>query len=226
MKRLLAKAMALHDKDQHRGVLRVTKRILAEQRQDEAALFYHAYALLRLGQYRRSLQYWKRLKKLNPKQFNLHLNMGVCHHHLGETTLANRCYKQELELYPVSQKALYNLGINYYYAHKYKAAAHFLERCYSQKYSTDAIVCKLAWSYFKTGQADREQCLYEEHLATHPNDTWALNNLGSHLMGQGEYHRALLRLKKAERLDPNDAMVKRNIRKGERLLKKMKQPAV
>ena len=132
MKKLLARAKALHDKVHYKSVLRVTKRILSEKKDDEAALFYHAYALCDLGQYRRSLQYWKRLKKLNPKQLNVHLNMGVCHHYLGKTSLANRCYKTELELYPVSQKALYNLGINYYYAHKYKEAAHYLERCYSQ----------------------------------------------------------------------------------------------
>jgi Tfp pilus assembly protein PilF len=63
--------------------------------------------------------------------------------------------------------------------------------------------------------------LYEDFLQTNPNDTWALNNLGSHLMGQGEYHRALLRLKKAARIDSSDKVVAKNIRKAERELKKI-----
>jgi len=151
--------------------------------------------------------------------------MGACYDDLGESALAIKNFKRELELNPVSGQALYNLGTLYYRAHKYKLAAGYLERCYSQKHSVEAIVCKLARCYFKTGQLEKEQILYEEYLLANPNDTWGLNNLGSHLMGQGEYHRALLRLKKAERLDPKDQLVARNIRKVERILKKLNHPA-
>ncbi len=119
--------------------------------------------------------------------------------------------------------ALYNLGALYYKTHRYKLAAHYLERCYSQKHEVGACVSRLAHAYFKAGQLEKEQMLYEEWLWTNPNDTWALNNLGSHLMGQGEYHRALLRLNKAARIDPNDKLVQKNIRKTQRILKKLKQ---
>jgi tetratricopeptide (TPR) repeat protein len=140
---------------------------------------------------------------------------------LGNRRLAIQYYKRELKLNPVSGEALYNLGGIYYRARRYRLAAGYLERCYSQKHSVDACVGKLAHSYFKTGQLEKEQALYEEFLQANPNDTWALNNLGSHLMGQGEYHRALLRLKKAERIDPSDRLVKKNIRKAEKMLQKL-----
>ena len=221
MKKLLAKAKAFYEKGRYRNALTIAKKILAVDKHNDAALFYMAHGLYYAGQFRHSLRYWKRLKKICPTEPNLHLNMGACYDDLGESGLAIQNYKKELELDPVSGKALYNLGTLYYRAHKYKLAAGYLERCYSQKHSIEAIVCKLAHAYFKTGQLEKEQILYEEFLQTNPNDTWALNNLGSHLMGQGEYHRALLRLKKAARIDPTDKLVAKNIRKTERILRKL-----
>ena len=221
MKKLLAKATALYEKDRYQSAMTFAKKVLAIDKNNAAALFYVAHGLYFAGQFRRSLQYWKRLQKICPTELNLHLNMGACYDSLGELGLAIQYYKKELELDPVSGKALYNLGTLYYRAHKYKLAAGYLERCYSQKHSIEAIICKLAHAYFKTGQLEKEQILYEEYLQTNPNDIWALNNLGSHLMGQGEYHRALLRLKKATRIDPSDKLVGGNIRKAERMLQKL-----
>jgi len=111
------------------------------------------------------------------------------------------------------------LGDIDFFTHNYKLAANYLERSHSQKPLPDDCIGKLAHLYFKTGQLDKEQILYEEFLQKKPNDAWALNNLGSHLMGQGSYARALLRLKTAARIDPADKLVAKNIRKAERLLK-------
>ncbi len=222
MTKLLDKARSLlYEKDRYNEAIAVARKVLASDKDNDAALFYVAHGLYYLGRLRQSLQYWQRLKKINPSERNLHLNMGACYEDLGNRRLAIECYKRELKLYPVSGASLYNLGGLYYRARRYRLAAGYLERCYSQKHSVEACVGKLAHAYFKTGQLEKEQILYEEFLQTNPNDTWALNNLGAHLMGQGEYHRALLRLKKAERIDPSDRRVKRNIRKTEEILRKL-----
>jgi tetratricopeptide (TPR) repeat protein len=222
MNKLLAKATKFYEKGRYQSAMTIAKKILAIDSHNDAALFYLAHGLYKAGQFRRSLQYWKRLKKICPTEPNLHLNMGACYDDLGKSALAIQNYKKELALNPVSGTALYNLGALYYRAKKYRLAAGFLERCYSQKHSVEATIGKLAQAYFMTGQLEKEQILYEEHLQANPNDTWALNNLGSHLMGQGEYHRALIRLKKAACLDPKDKLVARNIRKAEQFLKKHK----
>jgi tetratricopeptide (TPR) repeat protein len=222
MTKLLTRArFLLYEKKRYKDAITVAKRILAADKDNEEALFYVAHGLYYLGRLKQSLQFWKRLKAINLAERNLHLNMGACYEDLGNRRLAIRYYKKELEINPVSGTALYNLGEMYFRARRYKVAANYLERCYSQKHSVDACVCKLAHSYFKTEQLEKEQILYEEYLQQNPNDTWALNNLGAHLMGQGEYHRALLRLKKAERLDPSDNLVKKNIRKTGRILRKL-----
>lgn len=220
MNRLLAKATALYEKGRFERAMIVAKRVLASDRNNEIALFYVAHGLYYAGQFRRSLQYWKRLKSICPNEPNLHLNIGACYDDLGESTLAVKYFKRELKLNPVSGTTLYNLGALYYRAHKYKRAVGYLERCYSQKHSVEAVVGKLAWCYFKTRQPEKEQILYEEYLQTHPDNIWALNNLGSHLMGQGQYYRALLRLRKAALIDPADKLVAKNIRKVQRIIQK------
>ena len=221
MKKLLARARAFYKKDRYRDALPIAKQVLATDRDNDEALFILAHSLYHAGKFRQSLCYWKQLEKIKPNEPSLHLNMGACYDDLGQSDLAIKHFKRELELDPVYGKALYNLGSLYYCARKPKLAVNYLERCYSQKHSVEAVFCKLAWCYFKTGQLEKEQILYEEYLQTDPNDTWALNNLGSHLMGQGEYYRALLRLKKAARLDPSDKLVAKNIRKAEREIKKI-----
>ncbi|HTR40105.1 MAG TPA: tetratricopeptide repeat protein [Pseudomonadales bacterium] len=222
MDKLLARArFFLYEKKRYKSAIAVAKKVLLSDKNNDEALFYVAHGLYYMGHLKQSLQYWKRLKKINPTDENLHLNMGACYEDLGNRRLAIQYYKRELKLNPVSGEALYNLGGLCYRARRYRLAAAYLERCYSQKHAIEACVGKLAHSYFKTNQLEKEQILYEEFLQTKPNDTWALNNLGSHLMGQGEYHRALLRLKKAGRIDPKDRLVKKNIRKAERILRKL-----
>jgi tetratricopeptide (TPR) repeat protein len=226
MKKLLTKARAHYKKNRYKEAMAIAKKVLSLDKNNDEALFYVAHGLYYAGQFKKSLQFWKRLKKTCPTEPSLHLNMGACYDDLGNKRLAIQNYKKELELNPVSGTALYNLGALYYRTHKYKLAADYLERCYSQKHSVEACVGKLAHAYFKTGQLEKEQILYEEYLQTNPNDTWALNNLGSHLMGQGEYHRALLRLKKAARIHPSDKLVLKNICKAERELKKIQASSV
>ena len=220
MKKSLAQARALYKKNRYQDALPLAKKVLALDKHNDEALFYVAHGLYHAGQFRRSLRFWRRLQKVCPTEPNLYLNMGACYEDLGETQQAIKNYKRELDLNPFSGPALYNLGALYFSSHKYKLAVNYLECSYSQKNSVQACVRRLAYSYFKTKQSEKEQILYEEYLQTNPNDTWALNNLGSHLMDQGEYYRALSYLKKAARLNPNDKLVAKNIRNALRDLKK------
>jgi tetratricopeptide (TPR) repeat protein len=221
MKKLLTKARRLYKKRHYQAAMAMAKEVLSLDRNNDEALFYLAHSLYHLRQFKKSLKFWERLKRISPTEPNLHLNMGACFECLGNKRLALQNYKRELALNPISVKALHNLGDIYFFAHKYKLAAGYFERCHSQKGLSDDCIGKLAHSYFKTGQLEKEALIYEEFLQTNPCDTWALNNLGSHLMGEGEYHRALLRLRKAAEIDPNDKVVAKNIRKVNRILRRL-----
>jgi tetratricopeptide (TPR) repeat protein len=141
--------------------------------------------------------------------------MGCAYQNLRQNDLAILHFRQELKINPVSGEALYSLGTLYYNLHKYKQAVGYLERCYSLKHSVDQIVDRLAYSYFKTGQIEKEIGLYEGFLQEHPKDTWCLNNLGAALMHIGEYSRAQLYLRKAANINPKDQKVLRNIKKAQ-----------
>jgi tetratricopeptide (TPR) repeat protein len=221
VKKLLAKAAALCEKGRYAPAMAIAKKVLILETDNDEALFYVAHGLYYARQFRRSLQYWKRLRKICPAELRVHLNMGACYDDLGESVLAIKNYKRELELDPFCGTALYNLGALYYRTHKYELATGYLQRCYSHKQSVEAVVGKLAKCYYKTNRAKDEKILYEDYLRTHPNDTWALNNLGSHLMDQGQYHRALLLLRKASQINPADKLFAKNIRTTERMRKKL-----
>jgi tetratricopeptide (TPR) repeat protein len=219
MKGLLAKARRLYEQDRHREALPIAMEVLKLAPRNQSALFYAAHGLYFAGLFRRSLQYWKRLKAIAPEELNIRLNMGACYEELGDNIAAIKHYKQELILNHVCGQAFFNIGLLYYRKHKYRLATPYLERCFAQKHCVDSVVCPLAKCYYKTGQPDKEQLLYEEYLLLKPDDAWALNNLGSHLMDQGAYHRALLKFRKAARIDPDDKIIARNIRKTERVLR-------
>ena len=222
MKKLLAKARAFYEKENCKEALVIAEKVLKLDKNNDEALFYVAHGLYHAGQFKKSLTFWNRLEKISPREPHLHLNRGACYEALGNNRLAIQNYIKELVSDPLSATAFHNLGDVYYFARKYKSATVYLERSHSLKRLPAQCIGKLAHCYFKTGQSEKEQNLYEELLRTNPNDTWALNNLGSHLMDQGKYSLALIRLKKAARLDPNDKLVAKNIRKTWRELKKLK----
>jgi tetratricopeptide (TPR) repeat protein len=220
MKKLLTKARALYKKERYKDALAIAEKVLKLDKNNDEALFYVAHGLYHAGQFKKSLMFWRRLEKISPREPSLHLNMGACYEALGTNRLAIQCYIKALVSDPFSANAFHNLGDVYYFGRQYKQAAVYLERSHSLKPFPKECIGKLANCYFKTGQLEKEQYLYEEFLRTHPNDTWALNNLGSHLMDQGRYSLALIRLKKAARLDPDDKLVAKNIHTALRELKK------
>jgi len=221
-KKLLAKARALYKKNRYAEAMIISKKVLLLDKNNDEALFYVAHGLYHAGKFKRSLIFWNRLEKLSPTEPCLHLNKGACYEALGNNRLAIQSYKKELKRDPFSATTLHNLGDVYFFSRRYKLATQYLERAHYIKRLPENCLGKLAHSYFKTGQSEKEQNFYEEVLQTNPNDTWALNNLGSHLMGKGEYYRALIKLKKAARIDPNNKLVAKNIRKALREVKKRK----
>lgn len=217
-------AITLFERGRFRAAISAFAKFASRDKKDYVALFYLALSLYETGNLASSLRYWKRLKKLGPSQRNVHLNLGCVYHALNREDLAIRNYKRELQINAISGEALYNLGTLYYRRHQYKEAVLYLEKCYALKHSVKQIVDRLACSYFKTRQLEKEMALYYDWLREHPKDTWCLNNLGAALMHAAEYNRAQLILERAAKLDSSDEMVKRNLEKV-RLIRKEMRPA-
>lgn len=209
--------MVLFDKGDYKAASAAFRSLLAKDPRDTTALFHLALCLYERKQFQRCLEYWARLKKINPKELNLHLNMACAFQNLGHDSHAIRYFKQELKLNQLSGEALYSLGTLYYNAGKFRNAAHYLERCYWLRHSAEVVVGRLAYAYFKTKQVDKEIDLYDDFLKEHPKDTWALNNIGASLMQIRQYNRAQIYLRRASKVDPKDKMVLRNIKRAQAL---------
>ena len=127
MKTLLTKARAHYKKKRYKEAMAIAKKVLSLDKNNDEALFYVAHGLYYARQFKKSLQFWKRLKNICPTELGLHLNMGACYDDLGNKRLAIQNYKKELALNPASVTTLHNLGDIYFFAHKYKLATNYLE---------------------------------------------------------------------------------------------------
>jgi len=214
-------AMALFDKGNYKAASAAFRSLLTKDPRDTTALFYFALCLYERKQFERCLKYWARLKKINPKQLNLHLNMGCASQNLGRDSQAIRYFKRELKLNQLSGETLYSLGTLYYNARKFKKAAPYLERCYRLRHSAEIIAGRLAYAYFKTKQLGKEIDLYDDFLKEHPKDTWALNNIGAALMQLAQYNRAQIYFRRASKIDPKNEMVLRNTKKARALSRRI-----
>src|SRR5262245_31016527 len=115
MKKLLAKARVLYKKERHKEAMAIAKKVLSLDKNNDEALFYVAHGLYYARQFKKSLQFWKRLKEICPTEPSLHLNMGACYDDLGNKRLAIQNYKKELTLNPAAVTALHNLGDIYFF---------------------------------------------------------------------------------------------------------------
>ena len=217
---LNGRALKAFNSGNFKRAIRLFRAVLSKY-EDSTALFHLALCLYETGKYSESLKYWRQLRQLCPNEANLYLNMGCAYQRIGKISLATKCFKTELQNNPTSKETLYSIGNLYYAARKYQLAVGFLERCYSLGHCLEDIIDKLAYSYFKTGQLDKEIALYESYLSDHPRNLLALNNMGAALMQLGEYNRAQKYLQKASMIDKSDIMVQRNLNKVKRIREKL-----
>jgi hypothetical protein len=66
------------------------------------------------------------------------------------------------------------------------------------------------------GDIDAEIAIYEDILRTDSHNVWARENLGSAFIDRKEPRRALVHLRIAEKVKPDSARIKRNIRTASR----------
>ena len=163
------------------------------------------------------------VKRVNPCEQNIHLNLGCIHEAMGKTNDAIKYYKKELILNPECPEALFNVGKALFKKRQFKRAIHYFEKCLQLKHSFDDVVVDLAFCYNKTRQIEKEIGLYKKCLQTNPSDSWCLQNLGAALCDVANYRRALYYLKRAKRLEPRQPIIDRNLKKVASALEKEKR---
>jgi tetratricopeptide (TPR) repeat protein len=161
-----------------------------------------------------ALFHGKNVLAINPKERNANLNVGVYYRALGRPKLAKRYLEKELKCYPFSIEPLFHLGKVAFGEGDYAQAARFLNQCFERRYMVDEVVQDLCDCYYRLNDLDNEIRVYLDYLDRDSGNIWALGNAGSALLQAGNPRKALLLLKQANRLDPSDEKISRNLAKA------------
>lgn len=207
----LQKGEAALDRGQVRDACKHLARALTIDPTSLTGHFYMALAKMRLGLLREAEKHASAVLEQNPKEAHANLNLGVIREKRRDIELAKRYYLREIALNPRSPHAYYNLGQIYFRRKEWKSALSYLLKSYRRRSGAPLLVDDVAWAAYKAGDLRTERKIYREVLEKNPRNVWALNNLGATYIDTKSRREADELLRSAERLQPDDKMIKRNL---------------
>ncbi len=200
--------------------LALCKKLLKRDPNNLIAHFHLALIYRHQKRLKKALAHAQEVRKLNPHEGNIYLNLGAIYSDMGEMKKAIRCYKRELQQDPENAQTLCNLGNRYFERRRWKTAAMYYAKCFDLKFDIEnyaEYVVDLVACYQKTERYQEEVAFYKRYLKFHPNNVWALQNLGGALIDVGEYDKSLRYSRQAQKVLPDDAMIQRNIKLAKKL---------
>lgn len=189
-----------------RGKLRKAEAILLDMLRLEpdclVAHFHLARVYRRMENFQAAIKHGRRVLKLNPKEPNANLNLGLAFEMDGREKLAVKYYRKELAQNPDSGETLYNLGCLRFDQNKWTLARLHLRRYYDLGYTQDLdeVVQKIGFCCFKLRDLSGYIDIYSRFVNRYPGASWAYANLGAALIRAKDYKGAVLRLTRAKQL--------------------------
>jgi tetratricopeptide (TPR) repeat protein len=199
---------------------KVLDRCTQEIGRDNGNLFAHFYsglASLELKLYDKAIFHFKKIKKLNPKEPYIFLNIGCIYEEIGRDDLAIRNFKKEISLFYPSPEANFNLGKLYFRRRSFSKALPYFLTCKKLGHCIEDILVDTAFCLNRLGLIKEEIAFYKYYLRKNPNDVWCLQNLGAALIDVKQYRKSLRVLEKAKESGGESPSVRRNLglaRKG------------
>jgi tetratricopeptide (TPR) repeat protein len=215
-------AIRLLESGKLRRAERVLKGLLANDPDSLAAHFNLARVYWSTEEYECALLHARRTLRLNPKEPNACLNLGLIYEFMRRDKLASHYYKRELSRDPGSTETLFNIGRLYFNNHRWLRASKYLRRCFDlgNLFRVEDTVYKLGECYCKLYDLQSFIDIYKRYLQMVPNAAWAAANLGGALLRAKDYRHAVLWLSRAKQLgvkhsvDVDLARAKKMVMKG------------
>src|SRR5690349_16717127 len=144
-------AVRFLDSGKIRRAERTLKQMLEINPDCLAAHFHLARVYRKTKQYELGLHHARRVLRLNPKERNACLNLGLIYELMGKEKLATVYYKKELSQNPGSSETLWNFGRLAFRKKRWRQASLYLRRCfdYGFLFDIDETVQKLGFCYYK-----------------------------------------------------------------------------
>jgi tetratricopeptide (TPR) repeat protein len=173
-------------------------------------MYNDGYDALQRLDYKRAIELFEAVLKLDPNMVEAHFNLGVCYRARGDVEKQILHFREAVRLKPDMPDAHYNLGLAYSDARKYSEAASEFRKAIELKPSFAEARFQLGTALYKMedypeAAAEFEQCLvstnkFESHL-----------NLGSCYLKTDNVAGAIEQFSTAVQLRPNSAEAHYNL---------------
>ena len=119
---LFQEAFLCYKKKKFREAIKILKKILSQNPEDEIAWYNMGVSYAILEEYEEAVECYEKAVKINAKYYNAWNNLGASYNNLKEYKKAIECCKKAIKINPQGYRAWFNLGDAYAALEKYEEA--------------------------------------------------------------------------------------------------------
>ncbi|MCC6503610.1 MAG: tetratricopeptide repeat protein [Deltaproteobacteria bacterium] len=158
--------------------------------------------------------FWKKAASDAPMSPTTHASLGVVYAEKKMYAEAIREYEATIKIAPDSAGVYSNLGVVYYKTKETDKAILMFEKAVALSKDASragALHARLGAMYLEKGLPEKAVLHLEQAVAAGQGDASLYNFLGVALAGSGQYQRAYAAFSEALKIDPQNAMAKKNL---------------
>jgi tetratricopeptide (TPR) repeat protein len=168
-------------------------------------IFLTGLEFFKAGEYEKSLPYFERAVKQDPKDYVAYLGIGLCNFELGRYNEAIEAYKQAIHLKPDISEAHNNLSVAYGKLDRHQEEVEAVKEAIRLKPDNAEAYFNLGAVYARLGRHRESGEAFKQLTRLQPDDAEAHYGLGTAYANLGRYQEAIEAFKKAIRIKPDDA---------------------
>ena len=186
--------------------------------EDSLSFIGEAIAYLWLGEKEKALELGFRARRMSPEDPYILVNLGYIYTYLNMFEEAIKEYKKCIIISPKKKEAYYNLSYIYINKGDLDSALHFLQIAISVSPKFAEAYNNLGYLFWLKKNFAEAISAFKKAVQLRPDFTPAHFNLGLALVITGRYREAKEEFVKILEYEPNNEIVKANLKEVERLL--------
>ncbi len=157
----LNRAIALEQKEDWRGLLKLLQQWVKNQPENAVAWFGLGIAYGGLKQYDQAVQAYREALRIQPEHANAWNNLGNAYHDLKQYDQAVQAYREALRIQPEHADAWNNLGVAYRNLKQYDQAIQALREALRIQPEDAKAWYNLGLTYYFQGRSDKVREIYQ-----------------------------------------------------------------
>lgn len=170
VKKLMDQGLALEDKGDIPGAIKVNQQILKLQPTNYFAMNVIAGLYGQLGQFKDEATWAKKATAINPKFDLAYINYGNAMSGLGQDKAAETAFKKAVQLNPKSVFPLYNLGVLSDKKNNFTQSVEYYKKAIAIDPKFEGAYFNMGVAYANLKQYDKATAALKQALILNPND--------------------------------------------------------